>query len=173
MPTFSFTLVIEGDATSEDNLDALFDAGCDDATFSQAPPISYGDFDRRARTLVDAVLSAIAQVEAVDELRVRRVASDDLVTPPEIAKRLGRTRQSIYQLINGDRGDGDFPAPVSTSGGKGKLWDWSEVAAWAGADTDLTRPALIAALNGALALRRARNEIGSKPLARLLDFAAA
>jgi predicted DNA-binding transcriptional regulator AlpA len=173
MENYTFTLTIDGDAGSDENIDALFDAGCDDATFSHSPAISYGDFDRTAESLLDAMLSAIEAVESVDGLRVRRVGNDDVVTVPEIAERLGRTRQSVYQLVNGDRGAGDFPAPVSSVRGKGKVWDWSDVARWAGLDEDRERSDLIAAVNAALALRGAKSSLDAKPMARLLDFAAA
>lgn len=171
MDTYSFTLVIDGDAGTVENIDALFDAGCDDATFSHSSAISYGDFDREAESLLEAVLSGIEAVESVESLRVRRVDSDNLVTVPEIAERLGRTRQSVYQLVNGERGAGDFPAAVSSTRAKAKVWDWTEVAAWAGIEHDPERASTIAAVNGALALRRAKSALDAKPLARLLHFA--
>lgn len=173
METHSFTLVIAGDAGTDERIDALYEAGCDDATFTHSPTISYGDFDRPARSLLDALLSAIGAVESVEGLRVRRVESDDLVTVPQIAERLGRTRQSVYQLVNGDRGLGDFPAPVVSARGKGKVWDWAEVAAWADADFDSERAATIGAVNAVLALRAARATLSPKRLARLIAFAAA
>jgi predicted DNA-binding transcriptional regulator AlpA len=173
METYSFTLVIAGDAGTDERINELFEAGCDDATFSHSPTISYGDFDREDDTLLDAVLSAIGAVESVEGLRVRRVETDDLVTAPEIAGRLGRTRQSVYQLVNGERGAGDFPAPLSSARGRGKVWDWSEVAVWAGVDFDRARAATMAAVNAALALRHARSSLDAKPMARLLGFAAA
>ena len=173
MEIFTFTLVIDGDAGSGEHVDQLFEAGCDDATFSHSATISYGDFDREAKSLLDALLSAIVAVESVGGLRVRRVETDDLVTVSEIAERLGRTRQSIHQLIAGERGAGDFPAAVSSARGRGKVWDWSEVAMWAGADHDREGMTTIAAVNAALALRRARTSLEEKPMARLIDFAVA
>jgi hypothetical protein len=173
METYTFTLVIDGDAGSGDHIDQLFEAGCDDATFSHSSAISYGDFDREAESLLDALLSAVVAVESVDGLRVRRVESDDLVGVSEIAQRLGRTRQSIHQPIVGDRGAGDFPAAVSSARGRSKVWDWSEVALWAGADHDREVATTIAAVNAALALRRARTALAERPMARLMDFAAA
>jgi predicted DNA-binding transcriptional regulator AlpA len=173
METHSFTLVIDGGAGTDERIDALFDAGCGDATFSHSPAISYGDFDRDGESLLDAVLSAIEAVESVPGLRVRRLDSDDLLTVPALADRLGRTRQSVYQLIDGTRGAGHFPAPVSSARGRGKVWAWTEVAEWAGVDYDHTRAVTIAAVNGALSLRRARASLDGAPIARLLDFAAA
>ncbi len=149
MDIYTFTVVIDGDAGTDENTDALFEAGCDDATFSHSSGISYGDFDREAESLNDAVLSGIEAVESVGGLRVRRVDSDDFVTVL------------------------DFPAAVSSMRGKGKVWDWSEVAAWAGVDYDPERAATIAAVNGAFALRSAKSPLDAKQLARLFHFAAA
>lgn len=76
----------------------------------------------------------------------------------EIAERLGRSRESVRLLVQGARGPGGFPAPVSHLRARSRLWRWSEVAAWAekmiSADAPGTRESLfIAAVNAALALR--------------------
>lgn len=173
MTSFEFTLVIEGDAGTDARIDALFDAGCDDATFSHGRTTSYGDFAREADGLLAAVLSAVRDVESVEGLRVRRVDEFDLVTVAEIADRLGRTRQSVNQLIAGDRGGGSFPLPLGSTRGHGRVWSWSEVAAWAEVDHDVERATVLAAVNGALALRRAASLLGSVELQRLIDVAVA
>ena len=78
----------------------------------------------------------------------------DLVTAAEVAERLGRSRESVRLLIAGKRGSGRFPAPVSHLRARNRLWRWSDIAAWAGANADeLARARLIAALNAALELR--------------------
>ncbi len=41
---------------------------------------------------------------------------DDWLAASEIAKRVGRTRQSIGLLVRGDRGPGGLPAPVARYG---------------------------------------------------------
>jgi len=65
MTTFSFTLVIEGpDILADHALDALFEAGCDDATFSTSDGVQMGEFDREASDFADAVGSAIKAVES-------------------------------------------------------------------------------------------------------------
>jgi hypothetical protein len=86
METFEFTLVISGDVMSDEAINALFEAGCDDATFGGVDTSSFGGFNREAETLEQAIASAIAQVESVPGLVVRRVEPDDLVTLSEIAK---------------------------------------------------------------------------------------
>lgn len=173
MNTYTFTLVIDGDAGTDERINALFEAGCDDATFSHGSTISYGDFDRDADNLLDAVLSAVEAVESVEGLSVRRVDEDDLVTVNDIAERLDRSRQSVNQLIAGDRGDGTFPQPLGRTRGHGRVWSWSEVAEWAGADYDAETSAVLQAVNGALALRRAGRALGDKGLRRLVEVATA
>lgn len=156
MSEYSFTLVIDG-VLDDETLDELFEAGCDDATFGAVDGAHYADFDREAPSLGEALSSAIADVESVPGLRVRRVEPDDLVTMSEIAERLDRSRESVRLLIAGERGSGDFPAPVSHLRRRNRLWRWSDVAAWAGeADgDDLAKARLIAAVNAALELRTA------------------
>lgn len=173
MNTYTFTLVIDGDAGTDEHINALFEAGCDDATFSHGTTISYGDFDRDAETLLDAVLSAVEAVESVEGLSVRRVDEDDLVSVNDIAERLDRSRQSVNQLISGDRGDGTFPQPLGRTRGHGRVWSWSEVAEWAGADYDAETSAVLQAVNGALALRRAGRALGDTGLRRLVEVATA
>jgi predicted DNA-binding transcriptional regulator AlpA len=173
MSAHTFTLVIDGDAGTDERIDALFEAGCDDATFSHGPTLSYADFDREAPTLVEAILSAVESVESVEGLVVRRVDDEDLVAVNDIAERLGRSRQSVNQLIAGERGDGSFPQPLSRTRGHARVWAWSEVAEWAGLDHDRERRAAIEAVNGALALRRAGRVLGGEQVRRLLGAATA
>lgn len=132
MNVYEFTLVIETQPELDDGLeDALFKAGCDDATLSFRKGIAYLDFDREAEELESAIISAIQQVEQTGlNLWVKRVEPSDLVTSAEIARRLGRSRQSIQQLISGTRGEGDFPLPIAGVTAKTMLWSWQEVTGW-------------------------------------------
>jgi hypothetical protein len=152
MPEYNFTLIVEGDV--ENHLDELFEAGCDDATFGTVDGVHYVEFDREAERLPDAVTSAISNIESVPGLRVARVEPDDLVTQAEIARKLGRSRESIRLLAAGKRGGSGFPSPVSHLRGQHRLWRWSDVAAWAGADTTTIADAsFVSAVNAALELR--------------------
>jgi hypothetical protein len=133
MSEWTFRLTLAGIALTEEELDALFEAGCDDATFSlERDGTVLGFFDRDADTQEDAVLSAIDNVESADiGARVLRVTQDDdWITASEIAERVGRTRQSIGLLVRGDRGPGGFPAAVVRHGSRNPLWSWAEVEAW-------------------------------------------
>jgi len=157
--TFSFTLLLSGpDVTETPTSDRLYEAGCDDAVFGQRDQIRYAGFDRKAPSLADAVLSAIRQIESVPKMRVLRVEPDELVSATAIATRTKRSRESIRLLIEGKRGPGRFPAPLSWVDAKKRLWQWSDVVRWfsdeLGDDTWATTDAeTIAAINAALEAR--------------------
>ena len=135
MTEWNFRLTLVGIALTDEELDVLFEAGCDDGAFSrERDGTVLGFFDREAEMQEDAVLSAIDDIENADiGARVIRVAQDDdWLTASEIAQRVGRTRQSIGLLVRGDRGPGGFPAPVARHGASNPLWSWAEVEAWFG-----------------------------------------
>lgn len=75
MTQFSFTITIEGtDVLADDAQEALFEAGCDDATFGTSEGVQTAEFDREAADFAEAVASAIKAVEsAVPEARVVNV----------------------------------------------------------------------------------------------------
>jgi hypothetical protein len=132
MATYNFTLIIEGaDLQTPEAQDALYEAGCNDATFGLADGVQYAEFDRKAASYGAALAGAMADVRrAVPQTRIVHVEPDELVTMAEIADRLGRSRESIRLLIAGERGSGDFPAPVSHVRTRTRLWRWPDVARW-------------------------------------------
>ena len=78
MRTFTFTLVVEGrDIQTSAVVDALFDAGCGDALVGSSEGVQFLDFDREAGSLGEAVLSAVADVESVEDLEVIRLSGID------------------------------------------------------------------------------------------------
>ncbi|MGO9559890.1 MAG: helix-turn-helix transcriptional regulator [Acidimicrobiales bacterium] len=165
MTEYSFELTIQGQLTDA-CLDALYEAGCDDATFAVKGDLITAQFDREAETMFDAVISAIEAVESVGGLEVLQVDPDELVWASEIAHRTGRTRQSVDQLIRAQRGPGAFPAPASHAT-RNPLWRWSEVAAWfsayEGRQPDTERSVVLSAINGAL---QARHSVRAAPDAK-------
>src|SRR5207253_2986871 len=67
---FEFTLVIAGDVMSEEAINALFEAGCDDATFGGIDGSSFGGFEREAATPEQAAeAKLVAAINAALELR--------------------------------------------------------------------------------------------------------
>lgn len=161
MKLHNFTLVLEGpNIMDERTLNALFAAGCDDATFGSRDGLLLAEFDREAASFSTAVATAIKQVEsAVPDLSVRRIEPDDLVTASIIAERTKRTRESIRLLVAGERGPGRFPAPIFTLENATRLWRWCDVAEWF--EQQLGEPIqnrdgdrFVVAMNSALELRR-------------------
>ena len=90
MTTYSFELHFAA-PSGEETIDALYEAGWDDATVS-LDPVTGGPgvaaFDREASTAVEAITSAISQGRAAG-VEITGV-SEDLVTLGEIAERTGR-----------------------------------------------------------------------------------
>jgi hypothetical protein len=160
MAVHTFTLILRSPREINRALeDAVYDAGCGDAALGQRAGVVYLEFDREARFFVDAVLSAIRDVHSAPEIHVSHVEPDELVTASEIADRTGRTRESVRLLVEGARGPGGFPPPVSgTRKRRARLWRWSQVAEWlethglTSGRRDEAR--VIVAVNGALDLSR-------------------
>lgn len=157
----SFTLFVEGlDVSSDAHVDALHEAGCDDATFGVRDGAAYAIFDRAAASFSDSLRSAIADVlRALPQARIIRIEPDDLVTMATIATRCGRSRESIRLLANEERGPGGFPPPVAYVDERTRLWHWPDVARWlnehrkARIEIDADAADLVAAMNAACDLR--------------------
>lgn len=163
-----FVLVLSGVAELGPRvMDALFDAGCDDAT----PSIRFGrvylTFAREAPSLKGAVLSAIRDV------RRARIGADvlymddcNLVSQADIARRIKRTRQQVGQYVSGKRGPGHFPAPVCDLTEGRPLWQWCDVSYWLWengivGDDVLDESRLVAAINSVLEYRHQRQRDSS------------
>lgn len=130
MPTYGFEVRFTGPAGGDALIDALYEAGWDDATVSfdaDTGGNGFAAFDRAASSALDAIVSAVEQGRACG-LDVTGV-SDDLVTLGEIAERIGRTLAAVDHWVRGRRGPGDFPAP-RVPRDRAALWSWAEVAEW-------------------------------------------
>lgn len=129
---FDFALIVGGVPELTDTvMDALFAAGCDDATVSMQHGLVYLEFSRAAQSLQDAIISAIKDVvDAGIGAKVLRVDDCNLVTQSEIARRMGRSRQMVYQYITGERGPGGFPPPACLLTEQRPLWQWCAVSYW-------------------------------------------
>ena len=129
---FDFALILSGPTELTDDMaDALFAAGCDDAT----PSVCYGrvwmEFSRAAPSYKDAVISAIRDVrKAGIGADVAQIDECNLVTQAEIARRADKSPQYVQQLVSGQRGPGRFPPPVCHLSEKTLLWQWCEVSFW-------------------------------------------
>ncbi|MEO5680037.1 MAG: hypothetical protein ABIS47_10250 [Acidimicrobiales bacterium] len=96
-----------------------------------------------------------------------------LLVASEIAQRVGRTRQSVDQLVKGQRGPGDFPSPTAHAT-RNPLWRWSQVDAWfavyEGREPATERLLVLGAINGALQARHSlRGSSDAIPLREALE----
>jgi len=158
---YDFALIVGGVSELTQAVeDALFNAGCDDATVSMQYGLLYLEFSRSAASLKDAIISAIENVERTGiGAHVLRVDDCNLVTAADIARRIDRSRQMVHQYMTGDRGPGGFPPPECYLVDNKPLWAWCEVSFWL-AQNNLLRPEeswdaeVVAAINNALEQRR-------------------
>src|SRR3990167_4839090 len=111
--TYQFTLVLKNIDENTPNLeDSLYEAGCDDALINFRNGTVYLDFDRKASSLEQAVLSAIKNVESASiNATVSAVAPENWVTESEVAKRLEIKRQTVSFFVKCERRKA-FPKPV-------------------------------------------------------------
>jgi predicted DNA-binding transcriptional regulator AlpA len=134
MTSYEFTLSFElPDPIADPSalLDALYEAGCDDATAGVGRPGMLAlDFTREAPSADAAVKSAIKQVHrAVPRAKLVAI-TPDLVSVSDIAELTGVTRQNIHKYVAGEIHTltVPFPAPIYT--GTPSLWRLSDVAPW-------------------------------------------
>lgn len=79
MQTHHFTLIIEGpDMQEEAIINALFENGCDDGTIGRSGGIQFIVFDREAASFVEAVQSAVDDIECVSGLKVVQINGVDI-----------------------------------------------------------------------------------------------
>ena len=136
-----FALIVGGVSELTQQVeDALFEAGCDDATLSIQYGLLYMEFSRSAKSLKDAIVSAIRDVQKAGiNAQVLRVDECNLVTASDIARKLDRSRQQIHQYMTGQRGPGAFPPPECHLADHAPLWRWCAVSYWL-VQNNLLRP---------------------------------
>lgn len=168
MNDHTFTLRFLSPGSSADDLSIRIYERIEDA--SLMGPDGDGSFllelDRRASSLPHAVTSALHELlDVLPEAIVLRIEADDLATMADIAKRSGRTAESIRLLVNGRRGPGGFPPAAGRLDARTKVWSWVDVAHWFEQafgeplpDTDDS--AFLLAFNDALEIRRLAERLG-------------
>jgi hypothetical protein len=133
MNDYTFTLRFLNPGDDLDSLSVRVYERLDDA--SLLGPDADGsfllEFDRWAPSLPDALTAALRELgQALPDGQVLRVEEDDLATMADIAKRAGRTPESVRLLVNGKRGPGGFPPAAGRLDARTKVWRWSDVAEW-------------------------------------------
>lgn len=115
------------DVDPDEFVDALYEAGCDDATvgIGQHGRVAL-NFTREAASAVEAVSSAIADVKRAIPKAKLIEATPDLVGLTDIAEIMGCSRQNIRKLVVGHRSL--FPSPIHE--GSATIWHLSKVLQW-------------------------------------------
>src|SRR5215467_13567863 len=110
MATYEFTLRLDQEV-DEAQADALYAAFHDGSIMTGAGGTEI-EFSREAASWVDAILSAVRDVEGVPGLRVTGAGQEHLVSLLDIAHRAHRSREAVRLWAVGKRGPGGFPAPA-------------------------------------------------------------
>lgn len=130
MRTWHFSLILSGiDADEDAGFDSLWSACADEPLIGTYDGVSELLFSREAETVEDAVLSAIADVERINGVRVAGLRDESFWTIRDIAACSGRSPAEIRRLI--DRADDtSFPPHLSDPDEPDPLWRAQEVIAW-------------------------------------------
>lgn len=139
---FDFNLVFalpDGGGKAEAYLDALFEAGCDDATIGLAVPGRIAlAFSREATSADAAIKSAIQAVcKAVPGARLIE-AGPDLVNLAEIADVVGFSRQNMQKYATGKIRQIEAPFAPPVVSGAPSLYRLYEVCQWLRRHTDIS-----------------------------------
>jgi hypothetical protein len=168
MNTHTFMLILDT-PIDEATIDLLFDAGLDDAAVTGFDGHPALDIDREASTLLEAIASAIAEVESVPGIHVLRVEGEELVSQADIAERTGRSRQAVNHWIKRDADSSGFPQPAYGASTRSPLWRWADVQTWLEPDSGADdRGRIIALANATLIARHSLNDDDERRLVRAL-----
>ena len=125
---YTLTFSLQGSADNpEACLDALFEAGCDDALIALGGTGSIAiDFIRAAETAESAVQSAITQVQLAIPGAELLELKPDLVGITDIAELANCSRQNIRKFVT----DAKALFPQPSVSGTVPLWHFYEVGSW-------------------------------------------
>lgn len=140
MTSYTFMLnflLPSGNDNPEHFLDALFEAGCDDATVGVGLHGMVGlDFTRDATSADDALRSAVRDVQRAIPEAVLVQVGPDLVGLTDMAEIFGFTRQNMRKYATGV-GSAREAFPIPTILGEPSLWHFAEIARWLQANTSV------------------------------------
>ncbi len=143
MDNFAFTLnfmLPRREDSPDQYLDALYEAGCDDAVVGVGQYGMLGlDFTRAAASAEDAIGSAIENVRSAIPGAKLVQAGPDLVGLTEMAAIFGFTRQNMRKYATGQSSAAEvFPTPAVL--GDPSLWHLAEIVAWLKLNTSIQPP---------------------------------
>lgn len=133
------------------------------------------EFDRETADLAEALKAALSELlAALPDAVVLRVEEDDLATMADIARRAGRTPESVRLLVAGRRGPGGFPPPAGNLDARTKAWRWVDVGAWFEEALgqplpDTENSAFLRAFNDALEIRRLAGRLATSQRQAVAD----
>ncbi|WP_326635023.1 hypothetical protein OG884_19925 [Streptosporangium sp. NBC_01755] len=140
---YEFRFVVEG--VSVDDIDVVETLDRElDAMLFRGGGVDLLDIAAEGTDALAAAMKAAREATiSVPSLRVLRLHRD-LVGVPEIAERLGLSRQNIHQWITGKRHSEALPFPPSEgTAGRTQVWLWTEVNKWLeqiGRNDEVNRP---------------------------------
>lgn len=135
--TLTFTLP-DRSADPADYLDALYEAGCDDATVGVGKRGFIAlEFTREAASAEQAVRSAIAAIRAAIPGAELVEVKPDLVNLSDVADMVGCSRQNIRKYAAGEMATVTAPFPAPAFIGSPDLWHLVEIGGWLARNTDL------------------------------------
>ncbi len=130
---YEFSIELAESVSSDDALEDLAEKvySCDslqDSCVGGNHGVAFVDFTRKASSFLQAVSAAIADLEDAG-VSPTKVRPEPFLNAAEIARRIGRSKESIRKLRKGLRGPGNFPASVMKIG-RSEFWHWDEVSEW-------------------------------------------
>jgi predicted DNA-binding transcriptional regulator AlpA len=167
--TFVLNFTLPGrEDNPEQYLDALYDAGCDDAAVGVGQYGMLGlDFTRAAASAEDAIRSALDNVHTAIPGALLVQAGPDLVGLTEMAAIFGFSRQNMRKYATGQSGAaGDFPVPVVL--GEPSLWHLAEIVAWLKRNTSVQPPDGV--LDVSKATAKVNFEVEQKRVTKILQL---
>lgn len=123
MNDYTFTVRFDRVPT-DDEQDQLFDTGLDGNVIISANGRASFLVTQEAENLDTAILKVLYGIQKAG-LRAVGIENEDTVDLATIARRTGRSYESVRLLAQGKRGPGSFPVEVA-----GGLYSWAQVRDW-------------------------------------------
>lgn len=127
---FQLIFSLHPDEDAEQYLDALFEAGCDDALISMGKPgYLAADFSRESSSAYDAIKTAVEAITNTITHAKLIKAGPYIANLSEMANLFGCSRQNLSKYARGESPKrNSFPCPIVS--GKVDYWYVLDVALW-------------------------------------------